>query len=143
MCARGGRVDLASYQLRDLRVEPVDPPLGATPERLSYSLAPAYKSGFLLELGKELRIIAVGRLVDGRNQPLAHLPIEVRRVGDASGKPWTTFTSRGGGFQLPDVKPGRYEIRPASPAPWESVMVEIPQSPDGLYRLGDVRIPPP
>lgn len=134
--------DLASYQLRDLRIEPVDPPLGATPERLSYSLAPAYKSGFLLELGKELRIIAVGRLVDGRKQPLAHLPIEVRRVGDASGKPWTTFTSRGGGFQLPDVKPGRYEIRPASPAPWESVMVEIPQAPDGLYRLGDVQIPP-
>lgn len=133
--------DLASYQLRDLRVEPVDPPIGASPEKLSYSLAPAYKSGFLLQLGKELRIIAVGRLVDGQQQPLAHLPIEIRRLGEAGPKPWLTFTSRGGAFQLPDIKPGRYEIRPSAPAPWESVIVDIPQAPDGLFRLGDVKVP--
>ena len=42
--------DLPSYQVRDLRVEPVDPPIGSAPERLSYAIAAAYKSGFLLEL---------------------------------------------------------------------------------------------
>ncbi|MFC5499009.1 fimbria/pilus outer membrane usher protein [Caenimonas terrae] len=133
--------DLASYQLRELRVEPVDPPIGASPEKLRYMLAPAYKSGFLLELGKEVAMVAVGRLVDGSGQPLPHLPIEIRRIGDAAARPLLTFTGRSGSFQLPDAKPGRYEIRPAATAPWGSVAVDLPQAPDGLLRLGDVRLP--
>ncbi len=134
--------DLANYQLRDVRIEPVDPPLGATPEKLTYALAPTYKSGFLLELGKEARIIAVGRLLDSQGRRLAHLPIEIRRLGDPDAKPVSTFTSRSGGFQLPEIKPGRYEVRPTSTTLWDSVVVEIPQTPDGLFRIGDVTVQP-
>lgn len=134
--------DIASYRLRDLRIEPINPPLGATPEKLTFSLAPTYKSGFLLKLGKELRIVAIGRLVDEQRGPLAHLPIEIRRLDDRDEKPVSTFTSRGGGFQVPDIKPGRYEIRPSSTTRWGSVTVEIPETQDGLYRLGDVVLSP-
>ncbi len=134
--------DLASYRLRDVRVEPVDPPVGATPEKTTFLLAPTYKSGFLLKLGKEPGLVAIGRLVDGLRQPLAHLPLEIRRLDRPGGQPATTFTSRNGGFQLPDIKPGRYEIRPVAPTRGGSVTVEIPESPDGLYRLGDVVLSP-
>jgi outer membrane usher protein len=135
-------VDLSNYRLRDLRIEPVNPPLGATPEKTSFTLAPGYKSGILLKLGKELRIIAIGKLVDDQHVPLAHLPIEIRRLDAIDEKPVSTFTNRGGGFQLPDIKPGRYEIRPSASTRWGSVVVEIPESPDGLHRLGDVLVQP-
>lgn len=132
--------DLGSYMVNDLRVEPVDPPFGATPDRTSYSLLPGYKSGFLIELGKEARILAVGRLIDAKGQGVAHVPIEIRRLGDASGEPVRTFTGRSGGFQVPDVRPGRYEITPTGPTPWNTVILDIPASADGLSRLGDIAV---
>lgn len=134
--------DLSSYRLRDVRIEPVNPPLGATPEKTTFSLAPTYKSGFLLKLGKELRMVAIGKLVDDQRAPLAYLPIEIQRLDNRNEKPVSTFTSRSGGFQVPDVKPGRYEIRSSSTARWGSATVEISETPDGLYRLGDVVLPP-
>jgi len=134
--------DLSNYRLRDVRVEPVDPPLGATPEKTAFLLAPTYKSGFLLKLGKELSIVAVGRLVDDQREPLAHLPIEIQRLDKPQEKPVSTFTSRSGGFQVPDIKPGRYEIRASNSTRWGPVTVEIPAAPDGLYRMGDVVMSP-
>lgn len=135
--------NLASYQGRDLRVQPVDPPIGAAPEKLVYTLAPGYKSGFLLELGREVKIIAVGRLLNSLREGLVNVPLEVRRVGAAAQtESIRTFTSRTGGFQLPDLRPGRYEIAPVGPRPWNTVIVDIPQVPDGLFRLGDIVVSP-
>ncbi len=134
--------DLASYQVRDLRVEPVDPPIGSAPEKLSFAAAAAYKSGFLLELGKEQKIVAVGRLVDAMGQGIAHVTLEVRRVGDEVAKPLVIFTGRTGRFQLPDVRPGRYELRPVAITTWERVIVEVREAPEGVHRLGDVSIVP-
>jgi outer membrane usher protein len=133
--------ELPSYRLRDVRVEPVNPPLGATPERLTYALAPTYKSGFLLRLGKELTMVAIGRLVDERGEPLGTVSLEIRRVGRDE-PPLTTFTSRTGMFQMADIRPGAYEIRPAGGLRQRRVTVEILPSPDGLYRLGSVTLPP-
>lgn len=132
--------DLGSYRVNDIRVEPVDPPFGATPDRTSYSLLPGYKSGFLIELGKEARILAVGRLVDAKGQGVPHVPIEIRRLGDANGEPVRTFTGRTGGFQVPEVRPGRYEVTPTGPTPWNTVILDIPASADGLARLGDIAV---
>lgn len=132
--------DLGNYQLRELRIEPVDPPLGATPDKTTYPAAPGYKSGLLLLVGREVSIVAVGRLLDRQGQPLGHLPIEVRPVGEA-GPPISTFTSRSGAFQLPGVKPGRYEIRPAQAGDRWRLLLDVPHAPDGLFRLGDLRVP--
>jgi outer membrane usher protein len=134
--------DLPSYRLRDVHVEPVDAPLGATPDRTNFLLAPTYKSGFLLKLGREPSIIAVGRLVNDAREPVAHLQIEIRRLDQPGGLPASTFTSRSGGFQLPDIKPGRYEILAPDNPHWGRVTVTIPATRDGLFRLGDVILPP-
>ncbi len=134
--------DLSNYRLRDLRIDPINPPLGATPDKLTFTLAPTYKSGFLLKLGRERRTVAVGRLVDEQREPLVNLSIEILRLDSPNEKPASTFTSRGGGFQMPDIKPGRYEIRAVSTRRWGRVTVDIPETQDGLYRLGDVVLPP-
>lgn len=129
--------DLGSYLVREVRVAPVDPPFGATPDKLGYVLAAAYKSGILLELGEEPRILAIGRLVDAKGEALAHQPLEVRRLGQPA-EPIRTFTSRSGGFQLTAMLPGRYEITPTGPQPWNTIIVDIPATPDGVFRFGNL-----
>lgn len=144
--ARSGRFgpavveDLASYRLRDLRVEPVNPPLGATPDNTAFTLAPAYKSGVLLRLGREPRVVAIGRLVGDGGEPLAHLAIEIRRLDRPGEPPLSTFTSRSGAFQLPDLRPGRYEIR-ATATERRPAVVEVAATPDSLHRLGAIVLP--
>lgn len=133
--------NLASYRLRELRVEPVNPPLGATPENTRFHVAPTYKSGVALRLGQEPQVIAIGRLVGEAHQPLAHLAIEVRRLDRPEEPPYSTFSNRNGNFQIPDARPGRYEIRPASPGGRGSQIVEIPATRDSLYRLGEILLP--
>lgn len=133
--------DVPNYRAREVRVVPVNPPIGTTPDKTTFLLLPTYKSGALLKLGEELRIVAIGRLVDGQKVPLAHLPINVWRVDDDKGEPIFAFTSRNGSFQVPNIKPGRYEICPSSDSAWGNVTVEIHETPDGLYRLGDVALP--
>jgi outer membrane usher protein len=133
--------DLSSYRVRNVRVEPVDPPLGATPEKMTFQLAPTYKSGVLLKVGKEPHIVAIGRLVDDLGAPIAYLPVEIWRVDQAGEPPVATFTGKNGSFHAPDLKPGTYEIRPSS-ARWGNVTIEIPRSPDGMRRLGRIVLPP-
>lgn len=131
--------DLASYRLRRLRVEPVDPPPGATPESTTFQLAPTYKSGVLLKIGKELRIVAIGRLVDATGAPIAYVPIELRRPGFPEEPAIRTFTGRNGSFQAPDLLPGSYELH--VPDAEGATTLSIRGTPEGILRLGDILVP--
>lgn len=133
--------DLSSYRVRDVRVEPVDPPLGATPDKMTFQLAPTYKSGVLLKVGKEPHILAIGRLIDDLGAPIAYLPVEIRRVDHADEPPIATFTGKNGSFNAPDLRPGKYEIR-SDNARWGTVTVDISESSDGIHRLGRIVMPP-
>ena len=138
-------VSIPNYQLQKINIEPVNPPLGVTPSDMSFSLFSTYKSGFLLELGKERTIFAIGRLVDSQQEPLANMPIEIRRIEDLDNleeKTVSTFTSRTGRFQMPEIKPGYYEIRPTSATHVGSVIVEIVETEKDIYRLGDLVVQP-
>jgi outer membrane usher protein len=133
---------IQSYKLQDFTVEPIDPPIGATPQKMTFSVLGTYKGGFLLEVGKERTLFAIGRLVDNQQAPLANIPIEIRRLGHLNEKPVSTFTSRSGRFQMPEIKSGQYEIRPMSDAQWGSVIVDIPETEKDIYRLGDLVVQP-
>ena len=138
-------VDMPNYQLQNITIEPINPPLGVTPEDMTFPLLSTYKSGFLLELGKERTIFAIGRLVDNQQVPLANMPIEIRRIDDLDNleeKLVSTFTSRTGRFQMPEIKPGYYEIRPTSATQLGSVIVDIVETDKDIYRLGDLVVQP-
>lgn len=131
--------DLSSYRLRTLRLEPVDPPPGATPESMTFQLAPTYKSGVLLKVGRESSIVAIGRLVDASGAGVAHVPLVIRRVGDPD-PAIETFTGRNGNFQVPELRSGKYEVHFSGT--WRgAVMLEIPETPEGIHRLGEIAMP--
>ena len=133
--------DLSSYRVRNVRVEPVDPPLGATPDKMTFQLAPTYKSGVLLKWARSRTFAPSDDLVDDLGAPIAYLPIEIRRVDAAGEPPIETFTGKNGSFHAPDLRPGKYEIRLGS-ARWGKVSVDIPESPNGICRLGAIVVPP-
>jgi len=130
--------NIPNYRLQSVSVEPVNPPLGATPEKMTFPLLATYKSGFLLDLGQDRTLFAIGRLVDEQGSPLAHQPIEIRSIGNPDASPVIGVTSRNGRFQMPDIKPGQYEIRALSISQHGSVIVQIPNTEKSMYRLEDV-----
>jgi len=130
--------DLPSYRLRNLRIEPVDPPPGATPEIMTFQLAPTYKSGVLLKVGRQSSIVAIGRLVDD-GAPAAYQPLVIRRVGSPD-PAIQTFTGRNGNFQVPELRPGKYEVH-FSGTRRGVVILDIPETPEGIHRLGDIAMP--
>jgi hypothetical protein len=71
---------------------------------------------------------------------VAYLPLEIRRAGHPE-PAMETFTGRNGNFQAPDLLPGRYEIRMSASQP-AVLSVEIPETGDGMYQLGDIVVPP-
>jgi len=130
-------VGIPNYQLQKMNIEPVNPPLGVTPKKMNFSLFSAYKSGFLIEVGKERTIFAIGRLVDKQQAPLANTPIQIHHIKDADNldeKVVHTVTSQSGRFQMPEIKPGYYEII----TELGSVTVEVLESDQGLSRLGNL-----
>jgi outer membrane usher protein len=130
-------VDIPNYQLQKMNIEPVNPTLGVTPKKMNFSLFSAYKSGFLIEVGKERTIFAIGRLVDKQQAPLANTPIQIRHIKDADNldeKVVHTVTSQSGRFQMSEIKPGYYEIT----TELGSVTVEVVESDQGISRLGDL-----
>lgn len=133
-------VNMPNYRLEDIFVEPINAPLGATPEKMNFSLAPTYKSGFVLALGQSPKIVAVGKLTTLQQEPLVNQAIEIMRVGDPSAEVITGMTSKNGRFQMPNVQPGRYEIQPLPKTKWARITVIIPESQNGVCRLGEITV---
>jgi hypothetical protein len=106
---------------------------------MTFQLAPAYKSGVLLRIGREPVIVAIGRLVDATGAPIAYVPIELRRPGFPQEPPIQTFTGRNGGFQVQDLLPGSYELR--VPDAEDMATFSIRATPEGILRLGDIPLP--
>jgi len=130
---------LPSYRLKEVRVNPIDPPIGYIPQKkTNFTLFPAYKSGFALYLGTEATVIVIGSLVDENSEPIANQQIKVVSLDDSQAEPLIAFTNSKGKFQFLGIKSGRYEIRPVESGKWEPVSFEIPEDKDGVYRIGEL-----
>jgi outer membrane usher protein len=133
--------DLASYRLRSLRIEPVDPPPGATPGNLTFQLAPTYKSGVLLRIGQEPQVISLGRLLDAQGAPIAYTQLEILPTGHPGQDAVRTFTGRNGSFQAAGLAAGPHEFHVADID--GAIDVEVPKARDGVAVIGDVVVPGP
>ena len=86
------------------------------------------------------KIVAVGKLTTLQQEPLVNQAIEIMRVGDPSAEVITGMTSKNGRFQMPNVQPGRYEIQPLPKTKWARITVIIPESQNGVCRLGEITV---
>jgi outer membrane usher protein len=126
----------APYQLKRIRVEPENPPMGFVNEKSSFTLFPQYKSGFCLNIGSEKSVLVLGTLRDFDNSAFAYQTINIAAVDDKNAATVTTFTNGVGRFQFLGHENKTYKIMP--PPSWDRLPItfKIPKNTSGFYHTG-------
>ncbi len=133
--------NLSAYNLKQIRLEAINSPIGASLPKTDFTLYPTYKTGYSIQLGIDATTVAMGTLIQPDGEYVKQRVINVTYLGDKVFTPITSFTNSMGRFQLPSLLPGRYRIQIAGQSLWEAVEFEIPAGTEGLYQLGQLKVP--
>jgi len=130
--------DLTSYSERTETVDVPKAPPGYDLGSGSIRMYPPYHSGYLITVGSDYSVTAVGRLLDGEGQPVALLAGQAIELAAPTRAPIVVFTNRQGAFGLTGVRPGKWRV--TMPTDPQSVyVITIPAGAKGVVRLGDER----
>ncbi len=133
--------NLSAYAERTITVDVPNAPQGYDLGSGSYRLFPGHRSGYVLEVGSDYSITAIGRLVSAEGEPVALLAGRAIEVARPEREPVTVFTNRDGRFGASGLRPGRWRIEmPTDP---DSVFIlDIPANAVGAVRTGDLKPTP-
>lgn len=127
--------NLSSYSDRSLLVSapeaPYDLDLGAG----SYRLLPPYRGGYLLTIGSDYNVSAVGRLLTASGDPLALVSGFAHEVAEPDREPIAFFTNRDGRFGLTGLAPGSWRLALAGAE--AEYTIEVPPG-ERTVSLGEV-----
>jgi outer membrane usher protein len=124
------------YQLKKIKVEPENPPMGFVNEKSSFTLFPHYKSGFCLNIGSEKSVLVIGTLHDFDGSPFAYQNINIVGVTDKKNAPVATFTNSIGRFQFLGHENQTYKIAPPLSTAHEPITILIPPNNKGFFQIG-------
>lgn len=139
--ALGAALDgnLTAYSPRTLIYNVPDAPPGYDLGAGNVQIRPPYKSGYHLRVGSDYHLLVIGRLLDRDGNPVTLLAGKAIDMGAPKHPPITIFTSRGGKFGAPGLRPGKWRIE----MPTEPVVtiyeINITDDPSGTVRVGDIR----
>lgn len=125
---------VSSYSPRSLTYDVPNASAGLDIGTGSLRVLPPYRAGYVVTVGSDYNVMAVGSLMLGRDEPLA------LRVGHAieiggEGRKVELFTNRQGRFGISGVKAGRWRIEMAGSPPITYIL-EIPEAESGIARVG-------
>ena len=128
---------LSSYADRTLAVDAPEAPAGTDIGQGSFKLFPAYRSGYVLEVGSDYNVTALGTMVDVDGQSIALISGKATELAHPERPATTVFTNRQGRFGLTGLAAGRWrlEMLDARKSIFE---IEIPQDAEGIVRLGEI-----
>jgi P pilus assembly protein, porin PapC len=124
------------YQIKRIRVEPENPPMGFVNEKSSFTLFPQYKSGFSLELGSEKSVLVLGTVQDFDGSPFGYQSITIIAENDKKAVPILTFTNSIGRFQFLGHEKQTYKIMPPTSMERIPIAFKIPKNATGFYQAG-------
>jgi outer membrane usher protein len=130
---------LYSYSPKAIRVNAIDPPLGTTIEKTQYLLYPGYRSGFLVTVGTDGDVVAMGTIKDHVGKLLEYKVLKVHSIEDSKHPPTTAFTNAAGRFQFAGLKPGKWKLDVVDLG---STTFVIPKSAIGIFQLGELKMDP-
>lgn len=134
--------NLASYQLRNVRIEASNLPVGLELGQALHQVEPGFRSGVVIIAGTDATVFLAGVLHDAKGVPIALQAGDILSLDEPDRPPIVMFTNRKGKFRVDGVRPGRYVIKLYA-VPEAPVEFVVPESAVGLYDIGVFQIPPP
>jgi len=129
---------LASYSERTLLVSAPDAPISADLGEGNFRLLPPYRAGYLLRVGSDYNVSAVGRLLKPDGTPLTLVAGTASEIAHPDREPIALFTNADGRFGATGLAPGRWRITMAD-ADRTSFEIEIAAGQAGSVSLGEIR----
>jgi outer membrane usher protein len=126
---------VGSYSPRALTYDVPDASTGLDIGTGSVRMLAPYRAGYLVTVGSDYNILAVGRLTSGGEALALKVGYATEVGGD--GRRVQFFTNRQGRFGISSLRPGRWrlEIPETPPIIYE---LNIPESDSGVVRIGDL-----
>ena len=128
---------LSSYSDRTITVDVANAPAGIDIGQGSYKLFPPYRSGYVLEVGSDYHMTALGVMRDVDGQPVALVAGKATELAHPERPPVTLFTNRQGRFGATGLAPGQWRIEMLD-ARNSVYIITIPADAEGVVRLGDI-----
>jgi outer membrane usher protein len=128
---------LSSYSQRTIPVDVRNAPPGTDIGQGSYKIFPAYRSGYLLKVGSDYHITALGMMRDADGQPVALVPGTATELAHPDRPPITLFTNRLGNFGVTGLAPGKWRLDMLDEKQ-STYVIDIPKTAKGILRLGQI-----
>jgi outer membrane usher protein len=128
---------MGSYTPRSIIFDAPDAPPGYDVGQGAARVLPPYRAGYSITVGSDYGVTALGRLLDERGEPVVLLAGMAVEIG-GEGRRVEVFTNRMGAFGASGLKAGRWRIEMPGQPPLVYEL-DIPDSPNGIARMGDVR----
>jgi outer membrane usher protein len=129
---------LSSYAERTIAIDAPAAPAGVDLGQGSFRLLPPYRSGYLLQVGSNYSVTALGRLLNRDGEPVALVTGTVRELAHPEREPVPVFTNRDGRFGAPSLAPGRWRIEMLDDQR-STFIIEVPADAEGVFRAGELR----
>lgn len=136
----GGAVspELSAYSPRVLTFDVPEAPPGYDLGAGSAQVLPPYRSGYLITVGSDYFVSAVGQLIDAAGQPLKLWVGQAVELSHPDRAPVRMFTNASGRFALQGLRPGRWRIESAADSSTVYIL-DVPADAEGLVRVGVLR----
>lgn len=128
---------LSAYSERTLTVDVKDAPPGTDIGQGSFKLFPPYRGGYLLTVGSDYNVTALGQMIDADGQPVSLVSGTATELAHPEKQGITVFTNREGNFGATGLAPGKWRLEMLDDK--KSVFViTIPDDGVGVIRLGRI-----
>lgn len=129
---------LPSYSDRTVPLDVKNTPPGTDIGQGTFRVFPSYRSGYVVTVGSDYNITALGLMIDADGQPISLISGTATEQAHPERPPQTVFTNRQGRFGATGLAPGKWRIEMLDAAR-STFEIEIPGDASGVVQLGTIR----
>lgn len=129
---------LPSYSERTVPLDVKNAPVGTDIGQGTFRVFPKYRSGYLVTVGSDYNVTALGTLVNIDGEPVSLVTGTATELAQPDRPAQTVFTNRQGRFGITGLAAGKWRIEMLDPA--RSIyVIDIPSQSTGIVRLGEIK----
>lgn len=130
--------ELSAYSPRVLTFDVPEAPAGYDLGAGSAVVSPAYRSGYLITVGSDYFVSAVGQLVTAGGEPLELWVGHAVEISEPERPAVRVIANASGRFSIQGLRPGRWRIESSSSSS-TVYYLDVPADAQGLVRVGPLR----